>query len=75
MAIITHDRTIVRDLAKQVAELAALPIQEKKRQIWYGVNDLKPLRPAILCSPEGSWEELLPRSGLLCEDLQMQWIE
>lgn len=70
-----RDKTILRDLAKRVAELAALPIQEERRQVWYGVNELKPIRPAVYCSPEGSWEELMPEGTLRCEDSQARGIE
>jgi len=70
-----RDRTILRDLAKRVAELASLPIQEEKRQVWYGVNDLKPIRPAILCFGDGSWEELIPDTSLVCESSEARGIE
>ncbi|MHC5059057.1 MAG: hypothetical protein ACYTKD_30750 [Planctomycetota bacterium] len=71
----TKDREIVRDLAKRVAEIAALPVQAERRELWTRHNDLAPARPMILVFPEGSWRELLPDSGLECEDKALRGIE
>jgi hypothetical protein len=60
------DRQILRDLAKEVADVAALPIQEERRELWRRHNDLQPGRPLILIFPEGSWQELLPDASLRC---------
>ena len=62
-----HDRQILRDLAKQVAEIAALPVMEQRRQLWKKHNSLQRVRPLILVFPEGAWAELLPASSLACE--------
>ena len=61
------DRTILRDLARRVAEIAAEPVQEERRRIWYAQNALRPLRPPVFISPEGAWVELLPDTELRCE--------
>jgi hypothetical protein len=67
-AVITDsDRTTLRDLAKQVAEVASLPIQVERRRRWTLHNDLKSTRPLILVFPEGAWEELLSADVLRCE--------
>jgi hypothetical protein len=63
-----HDRTILRDLAQRVAEIAALPVMKERRDLWKQHNALKPVRPMILIFPEGSWREILPDSALRCED-------
>jgi hypothetical protein len=63
-----RDRETIRDLAKRVAEVAARPEQEQKRRLWTAHNGLKPTRPLVFCSPEGSWVELLPEDALTCED-------
>lgn len=63
-----HDRTIIRDLAKRVAEIAAQPIMAETRGIWKRHHALERVRPMIIVSPEGSWAELLPDSDLECED-------
>jgi hypothetical protein len=62
------DRTILRDLAKRITEIAASPEQGEKQELWRAQNSLHPQRPLIFCSPEGSWTELLPASALTCED-------
>jgi hypothetical protein len=62
----SHDRQILRNLAHEVAELAALPIQAERRELWKKHNSLQPTRPMILVFPEGAWEELLTGTDLLC---------
>lgn len=65
--ISSNDRTILRDLAKQVADIADLPIQAERRELWKKHNSLQPVRPMILVFPEGAWEELLTCEALHCE--------
>jgi hypothetical protein len=69
------DRRILRDLARRVAEIAAWPVQEEKRRLWYAQNALRPVRPLVFCSPEGSWVELLPEESLECEAGETREIE
>jgi len=69
------DRTIIRDLAKRAAEIAAWPEQEEKRQLWYAQNAMAATRPLVFCSPEGSWEEILPAEALVCESEEARTIE
>lgn len=52
-----HDYRIVRDLAKQVAEIAALPVQEETRRLWRALNRLQPVRPMVLID-EVPWHEM-----------------
>ncbi len=73
--ITTHDRTILRDLAKRVADIAALPVQAERRTLWAKHNSLRATRPLILIFPEGSWQELLPRDTLRCEGDRARDIE
>lgn len=71
-----HDRNILRDLARRVAEIAELPIMAERKKEWKRHNSLQPGRPLILIFPEGSWSELLPPEALRCEDptaRQMEW--
>jgi hypothetical protein len=68
MSLSTNDRSYLRDLASQVAAIAAEPIHEERRRMWRNHNDLKPERPMVLVSPEGSWEELLPQSEMSIEE-------
>ena len=51
------DRVIIQELAKQVAEIAALPVQEEKRQLWRSLNGLKPGRPMVMID-QICWHEL-----------------
>jgi len=69
------DRKVLRDLARQVAEIAALPAQVERRELWKMHNDLQPARPMILIFPEGSWEELLTEKDLRCEGEEARRIE
>ena len=75
MPITTRDRVVLRDLAKRVRDVAALPVMEERRRLWKQHNALRPVRPMILVFPEGSWEELLPGAALTCEDKAARSIE
>lgn len=66
MNISKTDRKIIRELAKRVAEIAALPVMAERRDLWKRHNSLQPGRPLILVFPEGAWNELLPESVLQC---------
>lgn len=68
------DRETLRRLAAEVAELAARPAEQGKRDLWYRHNALEPTRPLIFCDPENSWREILPPNCLTCEgDLARGW--
>ena len=69
------ERTILRDLAKRVAEIACLPIQGRRRQQWKLHNSLRSKQPMIWLSPEGAWRELVPESSLRCQGKQARGIE
>jgi len=69
------DRQIIRDLARRVAEVAADPLQDERREVWYAQNSLRPLRPPIFISPEGSWSELLTPADLQCEADEARGLE
>lgn len=59
-----HDKNILRELAKQVAEIAALPEQEEKKNLWASHNSLQAERPIVFVHPDGAWGELLPYESL-----------
>ncbi len=69
------DRTIIRDLARRVAAVAADPVQDERRALWRAQNALRPIRPVIYISPEGSWIELVPEDSLQCEDPTARAVE
>jgi len=74
LTISTQDRQVLRGLAAQVAELAARPIEQEKRALWYRHNALEPTRPLIFCDPENSWNEIIPPETLACEgELARGW--
>ena len=62
------EKSVIRELAKRLAELANQPIMEERRKLWYAHNDLKTDQPVIDCSPEGAWREAIPPETLVCED-------
>lgn len=66
-SISAGDRRILRELAKQVAELSARPIEQEKRELWYRHNALEPTRPLVFCDPENGWNEIITPNTLRCE--------
>ena len=70
------DLQLVRELAKQVAELAAKPEQAEKIRLWKNLNGLKPERPMFMidqvCWHEMNYEDELT---LRCEDPVCRGIE
>ena len=61
------DKSIVSELAKQIAEIAALPVMEERRRQWRALNALKPERPMFtvdqICWTEMNVnDELTPRA-------------
>ena len=69
------DRRMLRDLAKRLAEIAALPVMAERREMWRQHNSLQRVRPMVLVFPEGSWQEFLHQSVLECEDEGARRIE
>jgi hypothetical protein len=61
-----RDRSILRELGRQVAQAAADPVMEERRRLWRSFHSLHPERPMILVFPEGSWREILPPESLEC---------
>ncbi|MHB9071396.1 MAG: hypothetical protein ACYC54_13645 [Sedimentisphaerales bacterium] len=64
----SQERTILRELAKRLAEIAALPVQAERIGLWKSFNSLMPKRPMVLAYPEGGWRDLLPESVLVCQN-------
>lgn len=52
-----NEKSIVRELAARVAEIAALPIQEEKRALWRKLNALRPERPMVMID-QVCWNEM-----------------
>ena len=70
-----RERRLLRDLAKQVADAAALPVMAERRELWKRHNSLRPARPMILVFAEGAWRELLPDVSLKCTGKAARAIE
>lgn len=60
------DKMILKELALQVAEIAARPIMAKRKTLWKRHNKLELVRPVILCDPENGWNEIIPESTIRC---------
>jgi hypothetical protein len=75
MSIDFQDQVILRDLARQVREIAQLPIMAERRELWRRHNRLERVRPLVLVFPEGSWRELLPETALHCTDERARALE
>jgi len=76
MPDLQHQRDHVRELARQVAELAASDEYEQRRRRWRDVNGLRrPARAPVWCRPAGCWPELLPEDSLRCEDPYLRAVE
>lgn len=70
------ETTILRDIAKRVAELAGVPGQAEKRRLWLRHNRLEPVRPMLLVFPEDAWSDILPPGEMTLADpfwRQMEW--
>lgn len=51
------DKTILRQLAADVAEIAALPVQKETIGLWKALNGLKPVRPMVTID-QVCWNEM-----------------
>jgi hypothetical protein len=64
----TNDKAVLRRLAEEISEIAALPIQKEKAAMWRQLNDLEPVRPMVWIN-EIPWHELAgPELALHCAD-------
>ncbi len=71
-----QDLTVLRRLASQVAEIAALPVQEEKRRLWRALNALRPERPMVMID-QVCWNEMDIDDELVlrCEDPECRGYE
>lgn len=73
-SISMQDRNILRELAKQLQEIASKPIEGEKRLLWTAHNDLKATRPVIFCDPENGWNEIITDDKIMCSGtLAQDW--
>lgn len=74
--MLTHeDKQILKELAKYVHDIALLPEQQVKRDMWRKHTALKGGIPPIFVSPEGSWAEIVPADSLKCTDPFARYVE
>lgn len=77
--ITEKDRTILRELAEQQAEIAGLPVQKTTAEMWRRMNRLEPGKPMVLFGdipwPEMETEEELQlrTSDPFCRNLELQF--
>ena len=57
MRITNVEREVLRELARQVAEIASLSVQKEKARLWQKVNDLESERPVVVIR-EAPWHEM-----------------
>jgi hypothetical protein len=57
MAVSKTDIGILQDLGKEVAAIAALPVQKQRIKEWKALNGLKPIRPMVLID-QIPWHEM-----------------
>jgi hypothetical protein len=72
----SKDRTVIRELASRVAEIAALPVQEEKRELWRKLNSLRPTRPMVMID-QVCWNEMTVDGELTlaCQDPEARGYE
>jgi len=61
-----RDKQVLRELGRQVAEIAALPEQETTIKLWKRLNGLKPERPMVMID-QIPWHEMDVDGELMCE--------
>jgi len=76
MIISEKDKTILRELAEEVADIAALPVQKQKADMWRRLNRLEPVKPMVWIN-EIPWYEMGPEvelktSNEFCRSYEMQ---
>jgi len=70
------DYAYLGELAKKIAEIAALPIQQEKRKLWTVNNDLRPVRPMVYMD-QLPWHEINRSEEMKkhCEDPFLNSVE
>jgi len=64
------EKNILRELARRVAEIAADPVNDVKRDMWKRLNRLERVRPLVHVQAVAAniWEELIPQKELRTTD-------
>jgi len=76
MIVPKKDKTILRELAEEVAKIASFPIQRQKADMWRRLNRLEPVKVMVWIN-EIPWHEMGPELELktnnkFCQSYEMQ---
>ncbi|NQT54218.1 hypothetical protein HQ576_19330, partial [bacterium] len=78
-AVPTDDRQILRELGKRIADIAALPVQHQRRDLWARLNQLRSVMPMVWLF-EVPWNEMdvddalkLQCSSPLCRNIELDF--
>lgn len=78
MDIPEKDRAVLRQLAEKKAEIAALPVQKERAEMWRRLNDLKKVKPMVWVN-EIPWHEMdvngeleIQSSHPLCRQVELE---
>jgi len=65
-----RERNTIRALAARVAEIAALPVQLEKEELWRRLNRLDPVRPMVMLQmlDDSAWPDTGIEDALECAD-------
>ncbi len=66
MTVLPKEREILRRLASRLAEVAALPVQAEKAELWRKLNRLERTRPLVLLQ-NATWHENASEIAMECE--------
>ncbi|MDR1901689.1 MAG: hypothetical protein LBQ88_05320 [Treponema sp.] len=71
-----RDHEILKNLGNELAEIARLPVQNEKKQLWTSNNDLHPIRPMVYMD-QLPWHEIntCDEMKLACEDEFLRSVE
>jgi hypothetical protein len=70
MGVPDRERSVVRELAERVAEIAALPAQRERMELWRRLNRLDPVRPMVMLQmlEDSAWPDTRIENELECTD-------
>ncbi|HIT08273.1 MAG TPA: hypothetical protein IAB55_04205 [Candidatus Merdivicinus faecavium] len=72
MQLNPQEKQILRDLASRYMEIASLPVQAEKRDLWKALNRSKMERPMVVID-QLPWNELSVDSSLICQVSDPFW--
>ena len=73
----TNERIYLRELARQQADIAALPVMAQRKQMWFELNDGVPgARPPVIIETWTFDRDFMPEGVLHCQSKlgqQLEW--